>query len=395
MSLNTLIQNWKELASDSSYRDLAFELETLRGTQLWTEMLCEYPELLGSQFHLCPEKSSIRFLSSYTAAQTIRTFGALLTMVKEGGLPHSLDDLFPVLFESMAQKDLDLERENVASILTEACSSAQLIEPTTFEMGVSWRREHEEAIQQDFLEQRTVTIQSPFQIMRVPVTQFLYDQITHKQPSFFKNRASPVERVNWYEAILFANALSRFQGLEEVYYLDSSLRQALADLQGGDLYSSKEISELSKNIEVSWSFNGWRLPTEAEWELAALAGDSFLYAGSDDIDEVAWYGDSYDLNFGNSKGTNHPVAQKKPNGWGLYDMSGNVWEWCWDRYNRKDRGPSPHLDPKGVHKGVYRVVRGGGWGFKSLGSRVTFRGSCDPVSRDFAVGLRLVRRVDG
>lgn len=128
----------------------------------------------------------------------------------------------------------------------------------------------------------------------------------------------------------------------------------------------------------------YRLPTEAEWEYAARGGqkaDSAKYAGGNDIDEVAWYKD-------NGGETAHPVGQKKPNGLGLYDMSGNLWEWCADWY---DAYPSEAQDnPKGPVQGRERVIRGGYWGAGADDGRVSRRGHYTPGYKSFSRGFRVV-----
>lgn len=128
----------------------------------------------------------------------------------------------------------------------------------------------------------------------------------------------------------------------------------------------------------------YRLPTEAEWEYAARGGrrnDGTKYSGSNRLSEVAWV-------YRNSEGTTHPVGQKKPNGLGLYDMSGNVWEWCLDHYCADYYNESPGKDPQGPGYGLFRVKRGGSWRYLSNSGRVSRR-YCDFTDTDL-VGLRIV-----
>ena len=137
-----------------------------------------------------------------------------------------------------------------------------------------------------------------YSVMKTEVTQKLYEMIMGTNPSSFKGEISPVESVNWYDAIDFCNALSEYFGYEPAY--------------------------IRYGNDVTWytNVNGFRLPTVDEWRYAARGGQDNCYSGSDNLDSVGWYRD-------NSGDETHPVAQKNPNGYGLYDMSGNVCEWCW------------------------------------------------------------------
>jgi formylglycine-generating enzyme len=130
----------------------------------------------------------------------------------------------------------------------------------------------------------------------------------------------------------------------------------------------------------------YRLPTEAEWEYAARSGGKQeKWAGTIDanrLDEYAWYKDNSDMK-------THEVGQKQPNGLGLYDMSGNVWEWCQDRYDEKYYEQAKEKNPKGPESGEYRVMRGGSWNYDSSITRAAYRGDINPDNRNSDLGFRL------
>ena len=208
-----------------------------------------------------------------------------------------------------------------------------------------------------------VELSRGFWLAETEVTQAQYEAVVGQNPSGFKGPGdAPVENVSWYDAVGYCNKLSEREGLERCY-----------EIQGERVQWKKQQG-----------CGGYRLPTEAEWEYAARGGrEGELYAGSNDVAQVGWFGE-------NSEGRTHPVKGKKPNGWGLYDMSGNVWEWVWDWL-----GPYPSKpvkDPIGLVNGpTARVVRGGSWFYDARNRRVADRVRDSPSYRDSSLGFRPAR----
>ena len=206
-----------------------------------------------------------------------------------------------------------------------------------------------------------------FWMGQTQVTQALWKRVMGSNPSEFKGAARPVEQVSWFDCVRFCNKLSEQEGLAVAYQIGS-----------GDKPS------VTLNVRAA----GYRLPTEAEWEYAAKAGTELKYAGSDTLDAVAWHG-------GNSNRQTHPVGEKQANAWGLYDMTGNVWEWCSDGevdYNARKQGVSDPLDNSPGAGG--RVSRGGSWYYGADYCRVACRNYSTPDSRYQYLGLRLSRSLD-
>jgi len=174
------------------------------------------------------------------------------------------------------------------------------------------------------------------ELSKFPITQEIYQAVTNENPSTFKGDQLPVETVSWIEAVNFCNTLSELIGKGKCY----------------------EIDLFSKKTTMNLSSNGFRLPTEAEWQHACQAGTRNIRHG--DLDEVAWFKH-------NSNDQTQEVGQKKPNKWGLYDMLGNVWEWCSDIYDE-------------TVYGTYRVFRGGGWCDQERSVMATTRRRSHPFS---------------
>ena len=215
--------------------------------------------------------------------------------------------------------------------------------------------------------QRKVTITRPYYLGVYEVTQYEYRQVMNDNPSKFKgSELLPVEQVSWLDAVKFCNKLSvsEREGRKPYYKIEGDSVTIL----GG---------------------NGYRLPTEAEWEYACRAPQNSETAtkypfGNDDEEllSYAWFDK-------NSENKTHPVGQKKPNRWGLYDMQGNVWEWCQDWYSADYYRFAPEKDPPGPASTSGRVFRGGSWGYLSRYCRPAFRYGLEPASRAISLGFRL------
>ena len=194
---------------------------------------------------------------------------------------------------------------------------------------------------------------------------------------------NPVNYVNWYDAIVYCNKLSMQENLTPCYSIDGSTDPD--DWGEVPTSSNSTWNAATCNYEAE----GYRLPTEAEWEWLARGGENYIYAGSDNVDDVAWYTSNT-----NDTGTRE-VKTKAPNGYGLYDMTGNVYEWCWDWYDSiRDSTASD-----GASSGKYRVPRGGSWYNPVYSCRVAYRNINDiPDDRDWGdpfqrydiFGLRVV-----
>jgi formylglycine-generating enzyme required for sulfatase activity len=236
-----------------------------------------------------------------------------------------------------------------------------LVPAGTFEMGSPRGKADEAPVHtvrvDDFLMDRTEVTQEQFARLEMP------------DPSHFKDPKNPVEQVNWPQAVLFCNRRSEAEGLKPCYNEET----VACDVQA----------------------SGYRLPTEAEWEYACRAGTATDYSFGGDprkLDEHAWFAD-------NAFKKTHPVGRKRPNPWGLFDMHGNVGEWCHDVYDKDYYKKSPSENPRGPADGKLYVLRGGAWTSRPdqlrssarMGDNPGFADAC--LARD-AIGFRCVRQPD-
>ncbi|MEO5363284.1 MAG: formylglycine-generating enzyme family protein [Magnetococcus sp. DMHC-8] len=219
-----------------------------------------------------------------------------------------------------------------------------LIMPGGFQMGTPFGAD----VNDDELPRHAVTISRAFYLGKYEVTQAQWEAVMGDNPSAFQGADRPVESVSWHDVQAFIGKLN--------------------DKAGARLY---------------------RLPSEAEWEYAARAGTEtvrYWGNGAEEMEQYAWYGN-------NAGKKSHPVGQLKPNPWGLYDMLGNVWEWCDDWYGTKVYADPATTDPRGPAEGVGRVLRGGGWNGYASHIRAAYRFDLNPAFRRRNLGLRLLMEV--
>lgn len=291
-------------------------------------------------------------------------------------------------------EDGNLENEDGCSKDCVSEEDMVLIEGGLFTMGSPesqiWRGEDEG--------QHLVRITRNFFLGSHEVTQLEYEAVTGENPADFgpngdypsmcePDAQCPIENVSWYDAIRFANAKSNAVGLVPCYRI----------ARGETMY------DLPRVTFVGLQCPGYRLPTEAEWEYAARGGSTTAFYNGDllfasnscgvdaNLSDIAWYCANAGMAGGNPGAS--PIMRMQPNAWGLYDMSGNVWEWTSDLYGPYNTDPDTQSDPLGSSVGLARVVRGGGWTSNPRNCRSAARNDSAPGARASTIGFRLARTV--
>ena len=218
--------------------------------------------------------------------------------------------------------------------------------------------QHQVTVSSFYMGKYQVTQKEWYEVMGTNVRQ-QRDKVNPEGPMRGEGDNYPMYYVSWFEAVEYCNRRSQREGLTPAYTINGT------------------------NVTWNRNANGYRLPTEAQWEYACRAGTTTAYhTGAVISDNTGWYE-------ANSGRTTHPVGQKTANAWGLYDMHGNVLEWCYDLYGSYASGAQ--TDPVGASSGSNRVVRGGSWDASTQVVRSAHRGSLNPTYRNNSFGFRLVR----
>ncbi|MDZ4121696.1 MAG: SUMF1/EgtB/PvdO family nonheme iron enzyme, partial [Candidatus Cloacimonadaceae bacterium] len=231
----------------------------------------------------------------------------------------------------------------------------------------------------DELPVRSVTL-NDYYIGRYEVTQTEWSLVMHTTPAAFQDQLKPVENISWLDCIVYCNTRSLQEGLNPAY------SYANQGTNPDNWNWANWTAAAADSISCNFSVNGYRLPTEAEWEFAAKGGNastfSNVYSGCDFMDAVGWY-------LYNGGSSTHTPGKKAPNQAFLYDMTGNVWEWVWDRYG--SYGSSAQSNPTGPATGEYRIRRGGSWMSTTGCGTASHRVKSLPELKTPFIGFRVVR----
>ncbi|WP_461255147.1 formylglycine-generating enzyme family protein [Treponema sp. R80B11-R83G3] len=326
-------------------------------------------------------RGTVTWSPNHAVFEAATTYTATITLTARTG--YTLQEVTANFFTVAGARATNAANSGVVTAIFQTAGMRKIgiemirIPGGTFQMG------EELAGTEDVTPVHAVTL-SAFSMSKYLVTQEQYEAVMGMNPSYFSSnpasgeaqRKRPVESVTWYDAVEFCNKLSAVEELQTVYTITNRKPSA-----------GYPITDA--NVTADFSKNGYRLPTEAQWEYAAKGGNpnaagwkGYTYSGSNNVGDVAWY---YD----NSGGRTHEVGKKAPNSLGLYDMSGNVYEWCWDWYG--DYSSGAQTDPTGVSSGDSRVIRGGGWGRSAEDVRSSCRTYNSLGGRSYFLGFRLVR----
>ncbi|MEC8424124.1 MAG: SUMF1/EgtB/PvdO family nonheme iron enzyme, partial [Myxococcota bacterium] len=323
---------------------------------------------------------------TYTMAWTVDTvaYGGALTTTWTDDTVDGGDTLVDEVWSCTATPD-DGDDDGITATdsvtITQSCSDGSIVLSSSgvdfveicagsFDMGCT---PGQSSCGSDESPVMPVTLTRNYYVSQTEVTQGQYQALMGTNPSYFSSCGTdcPVEMVSWYMAAAYANALSAAEGLSECYACTGS------------------GASVSCDLAVSfYACEGYRLPTEAEWEGAARCGEDLLYAGSNTLNDVAWYTST-------SGGRSRLVGGRDANACGLHDMSGNVWEWVHDGYNASFYAGSGRTDPLS-ESGSTRSIRGGGWNTTNAHRlRSAYRTDDSPALAYDNLGFRLARTVDG
>jgi len=273
-----------------------------------------------------------------------------------------------------------------------------LVEGGTFQMGTDSGKERKErpvhtvTVKSFYIGKYEVTQKEWYEIMGTTLRQQREMAIKNAYYNVYivEGNNYPMYIMNWYEAVEYCNKLSQKEGLTPAYTIDKTQSDPNNTNPSAPTKNNDPFYDDVRWL-VTWNQNadGYRLPTEAEWEFAAKGGTrdtKTAYSGSNSVGYVAWYD-------GNTNGSGmKPVGRKAANSLGIHDMSGNVWEWCWDWYG--DYSNEAQTDPIGPLSGASRVIRGGSWVNEAALIRLAYRENIPPLFRGNGLGFRVVRNAN-